>query len=388
MRNIDGVLTFNSDTHYFQWGGYSVKPVEVTEETIAWLRLIDSCPASPAVHEKSIAMTERLRQTLAVSLNVKAEEILLSDNTTNGHNLVGWGLDFRPGDAIVLSRHEHPANILPWYALAQRKGLKVIFLDGYQDDDQLMYQLEEVLDHHSVRAVALSHVSRNTGYRLPVHKAAEICREREIFFLVDGAQSFGNIPVDIRAIGCDAYSFCGHKWILGPQGTGGLWLSEKSMDRVAPSWVGSKSQVSYDMEGEFLWKPDMKRYEYGTRNFSLFAGWLKALELIGKMGWESYFTGIRETTEQWKRSLAGINPAIVLTPDAWEHSSGIIVLQFAGKDAGKFSDWLWERHRIVCSRMDAGEHMRICNHIANDDEERARLTALVTQFSTGSIDFG
>jgi L-cysteine/cystine lyase len=389
MKNFENLLHFNTDISYFQWGGYSAKPNEVIEETIDWLRKIDSCPANPEIHEAIQALTEKTRKTLAELLNVQSEEIVITENTTVGHNIIALGIDFRENDTIVLSRHEHPANILPWYALAERKGLRVVLLDAFQDDEKLLHQLQQVLQSNCVRMVSLSHVSRNTGYRLPVRKAAELCRTYESFFLVDGAQSFGNIPVDIRSIGCDAYSFCGHKWTFGPQGTGGLWLAQESMDKVRPSLVGSKSQSTYDLDGKVVWKPDMRRYEYGTRNFALIAGWLKALELIGMAGWEKYYKIIQETTGLWKNTLSSTVPGMVITPREWERSSGIFVLEFPGKDAGAFSDWLYRKHGILCSRLENTiEKIRICNHVVNDDEERGELAEMAIKFAKGELTLG
>jgi L-cysteine/cystine lyase len=296
--------------------------------------------------------------------------------------MVAWGLDWIPGDVIVLTKHEHPANILPWYSLAKRFGCKVIFLDALQDDQEMIRQLKSLFSANTCKVMAISHVSRNTGYRLPVEQMCQVAREHNVFSLIDGAQSVGNIAVDFNAIGCDAYTFCGHKWLFGPQGTGALFIAKKSMEKIYPIWVGSKSQISYDFYGNVDWKPTMERYEFGTLATSLESGWLEALVMLSEIGYEQIFETIALVTKRLKHTIIQQGLVDVITPMDTALSSGIFVIDLRGEDEVEFSRYAWSNAKVQVSSLPCKSRIRICNHIVNSASDHEKLLQVVESFMT------
>jgi selenocysteine lyase/cysteine desulfurase len=368
--NIDNFINY-------QWGGYSSKPLSVLDEVCSWQKYEGMLPSSREIHTAVKEMKTAFRKKLAAFTGCREGELALTDHTTNGINLIGWGIRLSPGDRIILTKHEHPANILPWYNLARRFSCEVVFLDALHSDSMLLEQLETVLKAGHCKVISVSHVSRQTGFRLPVRELSAAARSYGVFSLIDGAQSIGNIPVDVREIGCDAYALCGHKWMLGPQGTGALYVRRDAMKKLLPSLIGSKSQMSYDLQGNVEWKPDMDRYEYGTSAVTLFAGWLKAMQLIEELGWDRVFSTIAAKAHSFKHRLRETFGNIVVTPMDQEKSSGIITIRLNKGTGVEFSAYAWERGSIQVSSLEQPDQVRICSHFVNTEDEQEQFFALL-----------
>lgn len=245
---------------------------------------------SRAVHALGSEATEAYegaRTTLARFLGVRRDELVLCSGTTFALNLVAysWALPrLKPGDAIVLTRMEHHANIVPWQLVAERTGatIKVAELtpEGELDLDGLWKLLTP-----EVTLLAFAHVSNVLGTVNPVR---EICREatkRGIVTVVDGSQAVPHRPVDITALGCDFYAFTGHK-MCGPTGTGGLWGRRERLAQMPPFLGGGEMIKEVRFEGTVFNEPPM-RFEAGTPNIAGQIGLGTAAEWLSNLGMEN-----------------------------------------------------------------------------------------------------
>ena len=223
---------------YFQTSGFSPKPEPVVEEVIRWLRFQNQGPALGWVINDMLEMLEETRTKVAQTINADPEEILLSENATTGINIVASGIDWKPGDNVILSSHEHPGNRVPWYNLAQRYGLEIRFARVTNDEAEFLAEFERHFDKRT-RLAAISHVSRETGLRFPARAMIEIAHLHDVPILFDGAQSFGSIPIDVKALNCDFYCLSGHKYIMAPQGTGAFYVREDRIEWLKGSWLGA-----------------------------------------------------------------------------------------------------------------------------------------------------
>ena len=166
-----------------------------------------------------------LRAQLARVFGAGEDEVALTHSTSEGISIVAWSLDWKPGDEVVISNTEHPANVIPWYVLRDRFGIAIREIDLSPGTD-LVGEVERQLSE-TTRMVSLSHVSRNNGRTLRTEDSARLAallRARSIRYHLDGAQGPGCVATDFAALGCDCYSTCGHKWLLGPKGTGALFV--------------------------------------------------------------------------------------------------------------------------------------------------------------------
>ncbi|WP_147653970.1 cysteine desulfurase [Vulcaniibacterium gelatinicum] len=244
---------------------------------------------SRAVHTLGSEATERYEATraaLARHLNVRADELVLTSGTTFAINLVAysWALPrLKPGDAILLTRMEHHANIVPWQLVAERTGATIkvaeITPQGTLDLDALFAAMTP-----EVRLLGVTHVSNVLGTINPVREICREARRRGIVTVVDGSQALPHMPVDIAAIGCDFYALTGHK-MCGPTGTGALWARREHLAAMPPFLGGGEMIKEVRFEGTVFNDPP-HRFEAGTPNIAGHIGLGVAVEYLAALGME------------------------------------------------------------------------------------------------------
>jgi len=373
VSEIRELLNLPDGCAYFQTGGFSPKPQPVIEEVIKYLKLQSQGPAIDWIHEQMMEMYEDVRAKVAQALNADSDEIMLTENTTIGLNIIASGIDWQPGDNVILSTHEHPGNRIPWYSLVKRYGIELRFLTVQNNEQALLTEFESLLDNRT-QIVSLSHVSRRTGLRLPAKRIVELAHKHNVPVLLDGAQSFGAIPVDVRDLNCDFYAFSGHKYILGPQATGGFYVRKDRLEWIKPSWIGSHSQQEMDMLGHLVLHNTAKRFEFGTRNLADQAGFGKALDLLQAIGWENVHATLETYTGKMKSALQSIPNLVLETPLLFDQSSGNIAFHIPGLLANEIYQALWMQHHVLVSTLEGNDHsIRISTHIFNNAKDCDQL---------------
>ncbi|MCM2336417.1 MAG: cysteine desulfurase [Pseudomonas sp.] len=245
---------------------------------------------SRAVHALGTEATEAYegsRRKLAQFLNVRPDELVLCSGTTFALNLVAysWALPrLQPGDAIVLTRMEHHANIVPWQLVAQRTGatIKVAELtdSGELDLDALYARLTP-----DVKLLGLTHVSNVLGTVNPVRDICREARRRGIATVVDGSQAAPHRALDVAALGCDFYAITGHK-MCGPTGTGALWARREHLAAMPPFLGGGEMIKEVRFDGTVYNDPP-HRFEAGTPNIAGFVGLGAAVDYLSAVGMEN-----------------------------------------------------------------------------------------------------
>ncbi|MGY3265317.1 cysteine desulfurase [Lysobacter sp. HA35] len=271
---------------YLDSANTSQKPAHVIDAVDTFYRR-HNANVSRAVHALGSEATdayEGARRRLAGFLNVRPDDLVLCSGTTFAINLVAysWALPrLKPRDAIVLTRMEHHANIVPWQIIAQRTGavIKVAEIDerGELDLDALYALLTP-----EVKLLGLTHVSNVLGTVNPVR---EICREahrRGIVTVVDGSQAAPHRTLDIASIGCDFYAITGHK-MVGPTGTGALWAKREHLQAMPPFLGGGEMIREVRFEGTVYNDPP-HRFEAGTPNIAGFVGLGAAVDYLSTIG--------------------------------------------------------------------------------------------------------
>ena len=265
------------------------KPAAVIDATDDFYRR-HNANVSRAVHALGSEATEAYeaaRGKLARHLNVRADELVLTSGTTFAINLAAysWALPrLQPGDAILVSRMEHHANIVPWQLVAERTGATIkvadITPDGVLDLDAL-----EAAMTGEVRLLAVTHVSNVLGTVNPVREICRMARKRGIATLVDGSQALPHMAVDVAAIGCDFYALTGHK-MCGPTGTGALWARREHLQAMPPFLGGGEMirQVSF---GGTTFNDPPHRFEAGTPNIAGHIGLGAAVDYLDALGMDN-----------------------------------------------------------------------------------------------------
>jgi cysteine desulfurase / selenocysteine lyase len=262
------------------------KPAPVIEAVDDFYRR-HNANVSRAVHALGSEATEAYeaaRAKLAAHVNVRGDELVLTSGTTFAINLVAysWALPrLRPGDAILLTRMEHHANIVPWQLVAGRTGATIkvaeITPEGALDLDALRAQMTG-----EVKLLALTHVSNVLGTVNPVRDICREARRRGIATLLDGSQALPHLAVDIASIGCDFYAFTGHK-MCGPTGTGALWARREHLEAMPPFIGGGEMIREVRFEGTSFADPP-HRFEAGTPNIAGHIGLGAAVDYLDALG--------------------------------------------------------------------------------------------------------
>ena len=264
------------------------KPASVIETVDDFFRR-HNANVSRAVHTLGSEATEAYegaRNKLARFLNVRGDELVLCSGTTFAINLVAysWALPrLQAGDAILLSRMEHHANIVPWQLIAQRTGATIkvadILEDGTLDLDALYAAMTP-----EVKLLGITHVSNVLGTINPI---AAICREarrRGIATVVDGSQAAPHMALDIPSLGCDFYAITGHK-MCGPTGTGALWARRGHLEAMPPFLGGGEMIREVRFDGTVFNDPP-HRFEAGTPNIAGHIGLGAAVDYLSALGME------------------------------------------------------------------------------------------------------
>ncbi|MFN2541449.1 MAG: cysteine desulfurase [Chthoniobacterales bacterium] len=240
------------------------------------------------LHELSTRATEayeKARQRVADYLGAaSAEEIVFTRGTTESINLVtqAWGGKFiRTGDVILLTEMEHHSNLVPWQLLAERSGARLRFVPVTDDGTLDLERLPSLLTPE-VKLFGFTHVSNSLGTINPVRELCEKARAVGASTLVDGAQSAGHMPVDVREFGCDFYAFSGHK-MCAPTGIGALYARSEVLQSIPPWHGGGEMIVSVTLEKSAFKKPP-HRFEAGTPNIAGAIGLAAAIDYIENIG--------------------------------------------------------------------------------------------------------
>lgn len=206
----------------------------------AWHEL-ESSPVLQAYRREDtvVARADAVRGRAAALLGCSADEILITRSTTEGMNLVALGLRWRAGDRVLTTDQEHDGGSAGWRHLERRHGIgldRIAIAPDEHDPAALVQRFADAIGPRTC-VISVSHVITSTGLRMPVAALSALARERGLLCVVDGAQAAGGIAVDVKALGCHAYATSGHKWLMGPKGTGLLYVSRDADDRIQPvSW--------------------------------------------------------------------------------------------------------------------------------------------------------
>lgn len=230
-----GDFMFAPGLTYLQTASMGPVPRPVMDQVVAWWKELELNPTfyGYGPHEKAM---EDVRANAARFVGCATEELVLTRSTTDGMNWVAQGLDLARGDRVVTSDQEHPGGQSGWKHLARRHGVAIDVVKiapSTHDAGRIVDDFKRAITLRT-RVLMCSHVLSSTGLRMPIAELSALARSRNCLMVVDGAQAVGGIAVDVKALGCHAYVMPGHKWLLGPKGTGLLYISADAATRIQP----------------------------------------------------------------------------------------------------------------------------------------------------------
>jgi selenocysteine lyase/cysteine desulfurase len=364
---------------YLNNGTLGPSPRPVLERVIAGMNETERT----AEHAEPIAARARL----AAFVGAGSDEIAFTHNTTEGINIVAWGLPLRAGDEVIVTTHEHAGSALPWLNRARLEGIALRTFTPAATADETLARISALVGART-RVIAVPHVSCTTGQVFPVAEIAGLGRARGLFTFFDGAHGAGMLPLPLRALGCDFYASCGHKWLCGPKGTGFLYVRRERLDVLQARWIGAYCDTGWDLSVE---PPVLKglvptahRYDYGTQNSALFEGLAAAADFIEGIGAERVYARGRELASFLNEELRGRADRLsVLTPLEERSRAMITGFRFHGARRAEFGAFAASRGYRVRMVGEAGlDSVRISTHLYNDFSEVRGLLAIVDEFQS------
>lgn len=274
-----------------------------------------------------MACYEGLRTSAARMINAVPAEIAIVKNTSEGISIVAMGMPWKAGDAVVAFREEFPSNFYPWKRL-EEKGVEVRWLSVFDSLDKID------LACRGARLLAISYVQYLSGYRVDLEKIGQICQAHRCRFLVDAIQGLGAFPIDVRAAQIDVLAADGHKWLLGPEGCGVLYVKQDFQDEVEPlefGWTNTAHHADYASRDMTL-RGDAGRYECGTLNTIGCYGLRAAFDFLLEVGVERIAPVVQRLGDQiWEgvREL-GFETLGVRTP---ETGAGVVSFRKPGVES-------------------------------------------------------
>lgn len=309
------------------------------------------------------------RQLAARLLGAEPEQVFFVRSTSQGLGIAATGIPFAAGDNMVLVEREFPANLRPWLPLRKR-GVELRMV-AQQAGRVLIDDLAQAIDHKT-RAVSVSFVQFLSGFRIDLVAVAELCRRVDALCVVDAIQGLGAFAVDVCATGIDFLAADSHKWMLGPEGAGVGFVSERALDRIEPAlegWLAVERPFDFfDLDQPL--KSWAARYEEGAYNNAGLHGMKGSLEIIEQAGIRRISRRIIDLTDHLAAGLVACGWKILSPRASDEEKSGILLVEKEGLDAEAVERRL-KHEKIVLSVR--GGSLRIAPHAYNTVEEFDRL---------------
>jgi len=257
------------------------------------------------VHRLSQVASQKYKDAhrkVADFIGANEKEVIFTKNTTEAINTVASGLKWKTGDKVVTTLLEHHSNFIPWFRL-KSFGVTLDIVKPDKNGKFNVSDFEEVIDDKT-RLVAVTHVSNVLGTITPIEEISAICKKKNALLLVDGAQSVPHIHVDVRKLGCNFLCFSGHK-MLGPTGTGVLWMKEDLFDELEPLTFGGGMIDDVSLNGYEL-TSGYERFEAGTPNIAGGIGLGRAIDYLKKIGMDKIKDHEAKLTERLLKGLLEI----------------------------------------------------------------------------------
>ena len=363
-----------NDFAYLNTGSSGPPPYHVIEAT----RKADDLCSGPAYLEgvglfyRQAEYVAQAREAAARLIGASPDDVALTQNTTHGMNLGVSSINWREDDEAISVTTEHPGCLAPLHNLKRRYGVAVRLVEPPVTPEKI-----DVLLTPRTRLVALSHVDWSSGEALPLQEICALVRDRGVLSLVDGAQSVGNIEVDVPTTGADMYAFTGHKWVLGPEGMGAFYV-RPGLRVYSPNvgFMSIPSPADYDAKGDYELRPDARRFEASTMSPALAAGFAAAASAVYERG-SAGFEGIRHRADLLANLLSELPRVTVRSPRPAQ--SGLVSFEIEGVEPGEAIERLLEQEFVLRYVPGPRTYIRASTYLFNTEGELEALAEAVRE---------
>ncbi|HID20065.1 MAG TPA: cysteine desulfurase [Methanophagales archaeon] len=386
----------NTGVLYMDSAATSLTPEPVLDAELEYYRSYNA-NVGRGVHRLARMTSQRYedaRSKVAEFIGAESQEIIFTKNTTEGINTVASGIGLKKGDKVVVSLWEHHSNLLPWIRAKNELGIKLEVVKPSTASSEATLEASDfdtVIDKKT-RLVAITHVSNALGSIMPVEDISRICDDNNALLLLDAAQSVPHMRINVKELGCDFLAFSGHK-MLGPTGTGGLFVKAELMGAIEPLTVGGgavedASFVDYRLKGAY------EKFESGTPNIAGAIGHSAAVEYLEKIGMDEIKSWEEKLAKRLIEGLQDIHGVEVYGYDSDARRIGTVSFNLEGMSPNDVALLLDKEASIV---VRSGHHcciplmnylglgaegtVRVSVYLYNTEEEVERFLEVVARIS-------
>lgn len=320
-----------------------------------------------------VEVKRSFKNLLGRFINAAPEYLAVTDSTSMGLNWLAQGLEWKPGERILLNDFEFPSNVYPFLNL-QHRGVEIDFVK--QREGRIAWEDIAAMIRPQTRLLSISFVEFLNGFRNDLQAIGQLCRENNIIFCVDGIQGLGALHLDVQESGIDFLVSGGQKWLMWPLGTAFMYISPRIFPQIRPMAAGWLSvEDSWDFfKYELKFLPTAERFEPGNYNAAGVAGASASLEMFLEIGSRAIEQRILSITGYLINRLQE-NGYRIYTPLEPQYRSGIVTFQHSNAP-GLFEHL--KRHRVHVSLRNG--FIRVSPHFYNNEEDIDYLMALLLGF--------
>lgn len=367
------------DLHYLNHAAVAPWPKRTAEAVKAFAN--ENLQVGAQHYPAWTQVESRLRQRLQRLLNApSSQDIALVKNTSEGLSFIAFGLDWRPGDQIVISDQEFPSNRIVWQALAPL-GVEVIEVSLQSKAPE-----KALLDACGprTRLLAISSVQYASGLRLDMQRLGTGCKQRGVLFCIDAIQQLGALPFDVQAYECDFAVADGHKWMMGPEGLGVFYCRSQLREQLKLheyGWHMLEQLGDYDHRD---WQParSARRFECGSPNMLGAMALEASLSLFEEVGMKYVAQQLTERTQWLFHALSQIPGCQLHSSADPERRSGIVTFSLQGQDNRNLYQQLMQA-QVICAQRGGG--IRLSPHFYTPYSSLEQSVAILRGFNSNSL---
>jgi cysteine desulfurase / selenocysteine lyase len=326
---------------------------------------------------------ENTQKKLGAFVGANEDEIALTHNVTDGINIACWGVPLKKGDEVIITTHEHVGNAFPWLNRQKLHGIVLRTFTPASTADETLNRISALINKKT-RAIAVPHIPCTQGQVLPAKEICKLAKEKNIFSIIDGAHGPGQLMLDLHDIGCDTYASCCHKWMLGPKGTGFLYVRKDFQDTLQTYFVGGGSDngkwnmaLNPVVMGEY--NNNAHRYYGGTQNSGLYKGVDAAIDFIDNIGLQNIHDRIKMLGGYVQQKLLEFGDKVeLITPTEERSRCAVSGFRVKGIEYTKFNTMASENKVRIRSVAENGlNSLRVSTHIYNTKSEVDQLMEVI-----------
>ena len=370
---------------HFNNAGASLMPQPVLDAVVNHLQL-EAAIGGYEAKNRELEAVERVYEAAARLINCTPDEIAFIENATRAWDMAFYAIPFQPGDRILTAKSEYSSNYIAYLQVAQKTGAVVEVIPNDEHGQTSVDELSNMIDER-VKLISITHVPTQGGLVNPAAAIGRVAREAGVLYLLDACQSVGQMPIDVKEIGCDILSATGRKYLRGPRGTGFLYVKRELIEQLEPPFLDLHA-ATWVADDRYEIRTDARRFENWEMYYAGKVGLGVAINYAMDWGLSTIWTRVRRLAEQLRSQLIALGSVTI--HDLGAERCGIVTFNVERISAAEVQRQLAELRINVSvaleesSRLDLGERqlpqlVRASVHYYNSEEEVERFCDAVSR---------